>query len=190
MTTPEDILDFWLKQVGPEGWYAVDEAVDSDIRQRFEADWSRALAGGHAKWPTHAPGALAYIILTDQLPRNMFRGSGKSFATDAISLAAAKQAIARGFDMKTAEPERQFFYMPLMHSECLVDQDRCVRLIKTRMPETGAHNLRHARAHREVIRQFGRFPYRNEALGRATTGPELTFMDQGGYAHALKLVDA
>jgi uncharacterized protein (DUF924 family) len=83
--------------------------------------------------------------------------------------------------MRIDEPARQFFYLPLMHSECLSDQERCVRLMMTRMPETGAENLVHARAHREVIRRFGRFPYRNDALDRPTQGAEARFLEEGGY---------
>ncbi|WP_425052528.1 DUF924 family protein [Psychromarinibacter sp. S121] len=190
MATPEDILAFWLDEIGPKGWYAGGEDLDAEIRDRFEAEWNRTMDGSNALWLTYASGALAYIILVDQFPRNMFRDSGKAFASDAIGLAAAKLSIAHGFDMKIDEPARQFFYLPLMHSECLSDQDRCVRLMKTRMPETGAENLRHAKAHREVIRRFGRFPYRNDALSRSTTGPEAAFVDQGGYRVALDSVSA
>lgn len=187
MANPEDILAFWLDEIGPKGWYDGSAALDAQIRERFETDWSRAMQGCCAAWLTHAHGALAYIILTDQFPRNMFRGSGRAFSSDAIALAAAKQSIARGYDMRIEEPARQFFYMPLMHSENLTDQDRCVRLMKTRLPQTGQANLKHAKAHREVIRKFGRFPYRNEALDRSTTGPEAAFEDQGGYRRALEI---
>jgi uncharacterized protein (DUF924 family) len=113
----------------------------------------------------------------------MFRGQGKSFASDGLALAAAKKSIKCGWDTQIAEPARQFVYMPLMHSECLVDQDRCVRLILTRMPETGDRTIDHARAHREVIRQFGRFPYRNAALGRRSRAEELTYLAAGGYGY-------
>ena len=132
-------------------------------------------------WLTYPSGTLAYIILTDQFPRNMHRNSGEAFATDGIARAAAKMAIDRNWDLRIDEPARQFFYLPLMHSECLADQERCVRLMMTRMPETGASNLVHARAHREVIRRFGRFPYRNEALARQTHGAEAAFLAAGGY---------
>jgi len=92
--------------------------------------------------------------------------------------------------MKVDEPVRQFFYLPLMHSECLADQERCVRLMKTRMPDSGESNLLHAKAHREVIRRFGRFPYRNEALERRDTAPEVAFLDQGGYGAVVQAVQA
>ncbi len=116
----------------------------------------------------------------------MFRGSAKAFSSDRFALAAAKQAIGKNWDMKIDEPARQFFYMPLMHSENLCDQDRCVRLMLNRMPQEGAGNLLHARAHREVIRKFGRFPYRNDALGRHSTQNELSYVDGGGYGFTVE----
>ena len=100
---------------------------------------------------------------------------------DLPTKAAAKAAIAKGWDMRIDEPARQFFYMPLTHSECLEDQDRAVRLFKTRMPDTGDLNLTHARAHREVIRRYGRFPTRNEALTRTCSADEQSYLDNGGY---------
>ncbi len=188
MANPEEILAFWLDEVGPDGWYGGGEALDAEIKLRFEDDYRRACDGALSLWLTYPSGTLAYIILTDQFPRNMFRGTAESFATDGISMAAAKMAIAKGWDQKIDEPARQFFYLPLMHSECLVDQDRAVRLIMTRMPETGESNLLHAKAHREVIRKFGRFPYRNEALGRETKDAESEFLEQGGYGAAVRAV--
>jgi len=111
----------------------------------------------------------------------MFRGAAEAFASDKIARAAAKASIGRDWDLKINEPARQFFYLPLMHSENLSDQDRAVRLICTRMPETGESNLVHARAHREVIRRHGRFPFRNHALGRKSTVHEDAFLSKGGY---------
>ena len=181
MTGPEDVLEFWLDEVGPEGWYAGGEALDAQCRDRFGALYERACEGALSLWLTYPSGTLAYIILTDQLARNMFRGTAKAFAADSIAKAAAKAAISRGWDKRIDEPARQFFYMPLMHSECLVDQDRAVRLFKTRMPATGDKNLPHAQAHREVIRRYGRFPTRNAALSRSTSEEEQTYLDEGGY---------
>lgn len=186
MTGPQEILEFWLDEVGPKGWYDSSDALDAQIRDRFLETWQAACEGRFSLWLTYPSGALAYIILTDQLSRNMFRGEGQAFATDRAALAAAKSAIERGWDMRIDEPARQFFYMPLMHSENLCDQDRCVRLMCERMPETGESNLLHARVHREVIRQFGRFPYRNAALDRSTTTAEAAFMDKGGYGAILR----
>ena len=180
MTTPDAILAYWLDEAGPQKWYA-GKSVDAEIREKFLATWKNAAEGGCSLWLTYPSGSLAYIILTDQFPRNMFRDTARAFSTDGAARAAAKMAIERGWDMKIDEPARQFFYMPLVHSECLVDQDRSVRLIQDRMPATGGPNLLHARAHREIIRQFGRFPFRNAALERATKASEAAFLESGGY---------
>ena len=137
-------------------------------------------------WLTYPGGTLAYIILMDQFPRNMFRDTAQAFASDRAALAAAKQAISRGWDLRIEEPARQFFYMPLMHSENLCDQDRCVRLMLTRMPQSNGSIMIHAKAHRDVIRRFGRFPFRNDALSRATTIHEAEFIEQGGYGSAVR----
>jgi uncharacterized protein (DUF924 family) len=190
MANPDDILAFWLDEVGPAGWYDSSPELDATILERFLSEWTRAREGALSLWLTYPSGTLAYIILTDQFPRNMFRGAAAAFATDDISRAAAKMAIDRGWDMRIDEPARQFFYLPLMHSECLSDQERCVRLMKSRMPETGAVNLVHARAHREVIRRFGRFPYRNEALSRQTQGAEAAFLAEGGYGAMVREMQA
>ncbi len=190
MAKPEEILAFWLDEVGPKGWYEVSEDLDADILERFLPDWTRARDGALSLWLTHPTGTLAYIILTDQFPRNMFRGSGAAFSTDAIARAAAKMAIDRNWDLRIDEPGRQFFYLPLMHSECLADQERCVRLMMTRMPQSGEDNLIHARAHREVIRRFGRFPYRNDALARDTQGAEAAFLAAGGYGAMVREIRA
>ncbi|MCT4555709.1 MAG: DUF924 domain-containing protein [Pelagimonas sp.] len=186
MSTPEEILSFWLDEVGPEGWYKQDDALDQEIRDRFLSTWQGAMEGRFALWLTYPSGVLAYIILTDQFPRNMFRGQADAFASDRIALAAAKQAIHRGWDQKIDAPARQFFFLPLMHSENLCDQDRCVRLMMTRMPESGGGNLLHARVHREVIRQFGRFPYRNTALARQSSTAEDAYIASGGYGSTLR----
>lgn len=190
MRGPEEILNYWLDEIGPDGWYNPGDGLDADIRERFEKTWDGAMEGRCALWLTYPSGALAYIILMDQFPRNMFRGTAKAFSSDHCALAAAKAAIDKGWDMRIDEPARQFFYLPLMHSENLCDQDRCVRLMVTRMPESGENNLLHAKAHREVIRQFGRFPFRNEALARKPTGPEESFIDSGGYGATVEALRA
>ncbi|GHG87463.1 DUF924 family protein [Pseudodonghicola xiamenensis] len=186
MVSPEEVLEFWLDEVGPAKWYIQETALDDAIRSRFLPAWEDAQQGKFSLWLTCPDGALAYIILTDQFPRNMFRGDPRSFASDRAAITAAKAAIAKGWDMKIDEPARQFFYLPLMHSECITDQDRCVRLMLERMPSSGEGNLTHARAHREVIRRFGRFPYRNDVLGRGVTRDEQSFLDAGGYGATLR----
>ena len=183
---PDEVLNFWLDEVDQKQWYIQDDDLDRKIVEKFEATWNEAMEGSWGLWLTYPSGALAYIILTDQFPRNMFRDSAKAFASDRMALAVAKQAIHRGWDLKIDEPARQFFYLPLMHSENLCDQERCIRLMKERMPETGESNLIHAKAHREVIRLFGRFPYRNEALDRQMTESEQAYVNDGGYGSTLR----
>ena len=188
MATADEVLTFWLEEHGPEDWYAVDAALDAAVRERFEETWREAAAGTLSGWCVQPRGTLAFLILVDQFPRNMFRGEARAFATDALALAAAKQAIGRGVDLRVAEPERQFFYLPLEHSETTPDQHRAVRLIAARLdaPDT----LVHARAHREVIRRYGRFPYRNDALGRVSSKAERAMVDGGGYGAVLREVQA
>ncbi len=178
--TPEEIISYWIDEVGPEGWYKAEDAMDETIRTRFLESWEEARAGRLDHWQCSRTGALALLILCDQFPRNMFRGDGRSFATDAKALAVAKKAIDKGFDKDAPMPERIFFYMPMMHSEAGSEQDHSVRLIKLNAPESDY--LYHARVHREVIRQFGRFPYRNAALGRVSTAEEADYLANGGYA--------
>lgn len=189
MSTPEEILSFWLDEVGEKGWYEASDALDAAIRERFLPSWQQAMDGALSLWMTYPSGALAYIILTDQFSRNMFRDSGEAFASDKLALAVAKAAISKDWDLRIDPPARQFFYLPLMHSESVTDQERCVRLFLTRMPDSGS-NLLHAKAHREVIRKFGRFPYRNEALERRTTQIETDYMEEGGYGATVRSLQA
>ena len=190
MQVHNDVLNFWLKGVAEEDWYRGNTALDERVRDTFEHLWHRASQGELRDWTDTPDGSLAYILVTDQFPRNMFRGSGRAFSSDRAALTAAKAAIGKGWDLKIDEPARQFFYLPLMHSENLCDQDRCVRLMHERMPKAGADNLLHARAHREVIRQFGRFPYRNEVLQRSSTGAESAYVSNGGYGRTVRELQA
>jgi uncharacterized protein (DUF924 family) len=180
---PEEVLRFWVEEVGPEGWYRVDEALDATIRDRFGGLWQEALDGKHDRWICAPRSCLALVIVLDQFPRNMFRGDARSFASDPKALTVAKSAVMRGHDSKIEGPERQFFYMPLMHSETLANQDKSVRLFLLGFGH--GESLKHAQAHRLVIRRFGRFPYRNAALGRTTTPEEQAFLDAGGYRAAM-----
>ena len=146
MVGPEDVLSFWLDEVGPKGWYMQDDALDQKIRDRFLTTWEAATEGKFSLWLTYPSGSLAYIILTDQFPRNMFRGEARAFSSDRAALAAAKCAVDKGWDLKIDEPARQFFYLPMMHSENLCDQERCVRLICQNLSSEDSSNLLHARA--------------------------------------------
>ena len=186
IAAPDDVLGFWLDEKSPADWYKAEDSLDREISDRFGATWQAAMEGKFGLWLTYPNGALAYIVLMDQFPRNMFRGTGRAFASDKAALAAAKVAIDRQWDMRIDEPARQFFYLPLMHSENLCDQERCIRLMKERMPKSGEGNLLHAKAHREVIRKFGRFPYRNDALARKYTKVEQDYVARGGYGSTVK----
>lgn len=191
MSTVDEIVTFWVSEVGPAKWYAVDPALDNTIRGRYGALWEKARTGRLNAWTSCPKGCLAYLIVTDQFPRNMFRNNDpRAFATDALARHVAARACHLGFDRMTPEPERQFFYLPLMHSESQMDQDRSVRMFLLRMPETGSFNLFHARAHRAVIRQFGRFPYRNAALGRHNSPAEEAWLREGGYSQVVKELQA
>jgi uncharacterized protein (DUF924 family) len=179
MATKDDILRFWLDDVGEKGWYGGGTALDRTIRDRFLPLWEDARLGRLRDWCRTAEGALACLIVLDQFPRNMFRGDPRSFATDPLARAVARDALDRKFDRQAEGRIRQFYYLPFMHSEDPADQDLSVALMSDRMRD--AEHVLHARAHREVIRRFGRFPFRNAALGRETTAEEQAFLDGGAY---------
>ena len=186
---PEFILNFWLDEVGPNCWYSSDDSLDGLIERKFKKTLEYILSGGHSLWLTYPSGALAYIIVLDQFSRNIFRGSKSSFAADRAAVAASKQSIKYEFDLKIDEPARQFFYMPLMHSENLYDQEKCIRQILQKLPLSGHNLLKHARAHRELIRSYGRFPNRNIQLGRRNMLFEQEYFDHGGYQAVLSRIN-
>lgn len=190
MRTPEEVLAFWLDEVGEKGWYSGAPELDQAVRERFRGTWDAVMEGSCGLWLTYPTGSLAYVIVADQFSRNMFRGTADAFASDRLGRAAAKAAIARDWDLRIDEPARQFFYMPLEHSENLIDQDRAMRLFASRMPQTGKDNLLHAKVHRQIIRRFGRFPFRNVALGRHSTAVEQAWLDAGGYGAELQAMQA
>jgi uncharacterized protein (DUF924 family) len=178
MPTAAEVVAFW-RAAGPDRWFEKDAGFDDEIRKRFLKLHEAAASGKLTAWEANAEGALALLILLDQFPRNMFRGSARAFDTDALARAAAERAIARGFDRKIAMPERVFFYLPFEHSEASADQERSVALIGA----TGDADLRKwAELHADIIRRFGRFPHRNALLGRTTTADEQAFLDGGGFA--------
>ena len=168
----EAILLFWFTEAGPDKWYIKDPEFDDLIRGRFEEIYDKAAAGEFDDWTNTAQGTLALVIVLDQFPRNMFRNTPKSFATDSKALAIAKEAVAKGFDKELPPEQRKFFYMPYMHSEALEDQEECVRLFD------GTNEW--AEKHRDVIVKFGRFPHRNEILGRESTQEEKEYLAAGG----------
>jgi uncharacterized protein (DUF924 family) len=158
--TSAEVVSFW-REAGPERWFGKDEGFDLTIRMKFLALHEAAARGELAAWEESAEGALGLVILLDQFPRSMFRGSVHSFATDALARVVANRALARGFDQATDEMMRPFFYLPFMHSELLADQDRSVRLHEAfGDPE----RLKYAAIHRDIGVKFGRFPHRNRAM--------------------------
>jgi uncharacterized protein (DUF924 family) len=157
------ILDFWFREIGPDRWWVRSADTDAAITQRFHDLWQEWRDRPAGDFLGSADDALAAIVLFDQFPRNMFRGETKAFSTDALGLALAKAAIARGYDRAMDEAGRSFFYLPFMHSEALADQDRSVALFESL---GWADPARFARLHHDMIARNGRFPARNAALGR------------------------
>lgn len=176
-TSPADVVRFWI-EAGPDRWFAKDASFDADFKARFLDAHYAAARRELDDWTTTPEGALALIILLDQLPRNAFRDTAHMFATDPLALKFAKEAIARGDDRKVDAPLRPFILMPLMHSEVLADQDALIALLdQAEAPET--HKF--AVIHRDIIARFGRFPHRNACLGRETTDEEAEFLTGDGF---------
>lgn len=192
----EALLSLWFGPPGPDGraddahrrrWFVKDEAFDAELRERFLADHAAIVARRREDWLATPRGRLAYVIVLDQLSRNMFRGTAGMFAHDAQARAAAIAGIDRGDDAHLHPDARGFLYMPLMHSEQLADQDRCVALYTAlRDAAEPAHragaesSLKFAVMHRDIIARFGRFPHRNALLGRASTPGEEAFLKEPG----------
>jgi uncharacterized protein (DUF924 family) len=178
IASPQAVLAFW-RDAGPDKWFKKNDAFDQDIHERFLETYEAAAAGTLGAWEATPDGALALVIVLDQFPRNMFRGTARAFAADPLARAVADRALARGFDRAMAQAERQFFYLPFEHSEALADQERCCELFRA---IGDAELVKWAEQHADIIRRFGRFPHRNAALGRATTAEEQAFLDGGGFA--------
>jgi uncharacterized protein (DUF924 family) len=175
---PMDVLAFW-RAAGPDKWYERNAAFDSEIKHRFSSVWRAAEEGKLAHWEETPEGTLALVIVLDQFARNIFRGDRRTYATDGLARAVADRAIGRGFDRQVSPPERQFFYLPFMHSENVADQERCLELAR----DYGDDEFtKYAEHHAAIIRRFGRFPHRNALLGRATNSDEQAFLDGGGFA--------
>lgn len=179
--TPAEVIAFW-RDAGPGKWYARDEAFDAVIRGRFEALHHAAARGELTGWNADWEGALALLILLDQFPRNMFRGSAHAFATDPLARHMTEASLASGLDQACPEDLRVFFYMPFEHSELLADQDRCIALCRALDEASGSEWAKWAAMHRDIIVRFGRFPHRNAMLGRVTTPEEQAFLDSGGFS--------
>lgn len=177
---PTDVLQYWFGR-DRRDWFAKNPAFDAEIRERFLDLHERGASGGLASWQAAPASCLALVIVLDQFPRNLFRGSARAFATDELARAAASAIVDRGWDRGLTPDERMFAYLPFEHSESLADQERCLALMReiSVFPET-ADMPKWAEAHLVIIRRFGRFPHRNAALGRASTPEELEFLNQPG----------
>jgi uncharacterized protein (DUF924 family) len=175
---PADVVTFWI-QAGPKAWFRRRKAFDAEIRQRFEAQHHAAARGELDGWAETPEGALALLLLLDQFPRNLYRGSPHAFATDPLARKVARAAVDLGFDAQVDPELRQFFYLPFEHSEHLEDQVHGVNLCAA---SGDAELVKWANIHRDIIARFGRFPHRNATLGRATTEAEQDFLDRGGFA--------
>jgi uncharacterized protein (DUF924 family) len=171
-----EILDYWFDEIGEQGWWSHPSGIDETIRDRFEDLWRGWRSRMPESFLTSAEDALAGVILFDQFPRNMFRGSADAFSTDPLALAIASGAIERGLDGRMDQNQRSFLYMPFMHSEVLDDQQRSVLLFTA----LGIQNsLDYARKHHDVVAKFGRFPHRNAVLGRAMRPGEEAAAQEG-----------
>lgn len=177
-TLAQEIIDFWM-QAGPAKWYAKDDGFDQSIRDKFAAAHRAAARGEYAHWEKEQMGVLALLLLLDQFPRNMFRNSAHAFATDPMALNVARRAIGNGCDGYCSASQKQFFYMPLMHSEDIADQEYCLTLC---LQSGSVENVKFARIHRDIIARFGRFPHRNLVFGRHSSEAEQAFLDEGGFA--------
>ncbi|MEO8389311.1 MAG: DUF924 family protein [Polaromonas sp.] len=193
--TPAEVLAFWLGDGVEKGWPTQDlgkqwfgggAQLDEDIKARFETEVRMALGGGLPDWEQPPLSRLALVILLDQFTRNVFRGTGQAFAGDARAQQLVMDAIASGGDLQLPWVGRVFIYMPLMHAESLALQDECVARFSRLMsdaPDTLKQrlqgNLDFAHQHRDIIARFGRFPYRNAAMGRADTPEEADFLLKG-----------
>lgn len=196
MSDPEDILDFWFGELDELGcaspnqrklWWTKSDAFDETIRARFLEDYETIAAGDRERWRSSPTGTLAYIIVLDQFSRNMFRNTPRMFAADPLAREACCEGLDAGFDEEFAFDERVFFYLPLEHSEEPSDHERCHEVFSdlcAEAPESlkadAEYYLDFAKRHRAIIDRFGRYPHRNEILGRASTDEEIEFLKQPG----------
>lgn len=176
MAKAEDVVGFW-REAGMQAWFNGGDAFDRECEARFLAAHLAAARRGHEDWLGTTDGALALLLLLDQIPRNVFRGSGHAFATDGLARHYADRAIAASHDQAVEPALRAFFYLPFEHSEDIADQRRSVALFEGPGVEL---YTRYAIEHLQVIERFGRFPHRNRALGRTSTAEEQAWLDAGG----------
>lgn len=168
------LVDFWFSETASQYWFKSTEAFDQQLRDDYAGLWQQAKDGELESWKAQPMGCLALVILLDQLPLNMFRGTAKSFSTEAQSREVAALAIDQGFDGDMELKHKAFLYMPFMHSEELQDQGRSLELFNQPGLED---NYRFARHHYSIVKQFGRFPHRNEILGRENSDAEIEYLN-------------
>jgi uncharacterized protein (DUF924 family) len=174
---PEEIYRFWVEECERAQWFTATPAFDREIRERF-GDTHLMLAGGvDETWRADARSRLAAVIVLDQFPRNIYRGTPFAFATDGLALREAKLALAAGADAKVESSCRCFFYLPFEHAEDIAEQDRSVALFSAL---GDAEFTDYAVRHRDVIAAYGRFPHRNAILGRESTEAELEYLAKPG----------
>jgi uncharacterized protein (DUF924 family) len=188
MSPPETILEFWFgdRSTNEYGkprqvWFQKKPEFDETVRSRFLDDYQAAASGQYDDWTNDPRTTLALILLLDQFPRNLFRDRPEAFATDTKALEIAKDAIARGFDRQLLPVERWFVYLPFEHSENLENQRRSVEFFhQLEGDPDSATTIDYADRHFQVIERFGRFPHRNQILGRPNTPEEAEFLQQPG----------
>lgn len=174
-----DIISFWFEELTPEDWFKGGAALDTLITERFLGPHQSVAANEHWHWRENAHGALAEIIVLDQFSRNLFRGKAEAFAFDGHALALAQVAIVRGFEGSLSADERQFLYMPFMHSESKVVHEQAVTLFTKLGRE---ESLKYELSHKAIIDRFGRYPHRNNQLGRSSTEAELRYLSESSEA--------
>ena len=178
-TTPQEVYDFWFVEIDKELWFKKDPAFDTTIRNRFAPAIAAAREGRLPHWSEAARSCLAQIVTIDQFSRNVFRLSPLAWSADPRALALSKAAVARNYDAGLSPDERKFLYMPLMHSEALADQQRCVDLfsrLNEEDPVGSARSYESALRHHEIVVRFGRFPHRNAVLRRPSSAAEIAFL--------------
>jgi uncharacterized protein (DUF924 family) len=173
--TQSEIIHFWFEELEPQQWFQQSDSVDDEIKERFAVTHEMAADGLCNHWAIDAEGSLALILVLDQFPRHMYRGSPKSFASDERALLIAKQAIHKGFDQVLEPVKRGFLYLPFQHSETLSDQKKSVELFGAMARDNPAGDM-YAKRHLVPIELFGRFPHRNAVLGRESTEEEIEFL--------------
>ena len=175
--TKQEILNFWFMETDPRLWFQKHEEFEAELADRFSITYEMAKSGLCNDWSSDAPGCLALCLVLDQFPRRMFPGTEKAFGTDEKALLIAKQALYRGFDQILPHEQRFFIYLPFEHSEQISDQKRNVELFKA-MQDENPLAYRTALRHFETFQTFGRFPQRNEALGRESTPEEKVWLEE------------